>query len=216
MRSQGMGGSNHNSQMNMTPGGQMGMGNTRGYGMNDSGHMGPRGGPMYGPGNRMNQMNSMHQINQMNQMNAMNQMNQMNQINQMNPVNQMSQINSMNQMNQMNQLNPMSQMNQMGHPGMNQHPQHFHGGGYGLTSPSHGSPGMNPSQQGIIGSPRIRGSPKMGASPFSPGGMNLLLCMELNKEPAFFLVIHLPMLIALLCIFGRYALSYGACWNGRQ
>ncbi|KAI5614461.1 nuclear receptor coactivator 3 isoform X2, partial [Silurus asotus] len=122
MRSQGMGGANHNSQMNMTPGGQMGMANARGYGMNDSGHMGPR----------------------------------------------------MNPMNQINQLNPMSQMNQMGHPGMNQHSQHFHSGGYGLgmTSPSHGSPGMNPSQQNIMGSPRIRGSPKMGASPFSPGGMH--------------------------------------------
>lgn len=186
MRSQGMGGANHNSQMNMTPGGQIGMGNARGYGMNDPGHMGPRGGPMYAPGNRMNQMNSMHQMNQMNQLNSMNQMNQMNamnpmnQMNQMTPMNQMNQMGSMNQMtqmnpmNQLNQLNPMSQMNQMGHPGMNQHPQHFHSGGYGLgmTSPSHGSPGMNPSQQSIMGSPRIRGSPKMGASPFSPGGMH--------------------------------------------
>lgn len=177
MCSQGMGGANHNSQMNMTPGGQMSMGNVRGYGMNDSGHMGPKGGPMYGPGNRMNQMNSMHQVNQINQINSMNQMNQMNAMNQMNPMNQMGSMNQMNPMNQMNQLNPMNQMNQMnqmGHPGMNQHPQHFHSGGYGMgmTSPSHGSPGMNPSQQSIMGSPRIRGSPKMGASPFSPGGMS--------------------------------------------
>lgn len=202
MRSQGLGGANHNSQMNMTPGGQMGMGNTRGYGMNDSGHMGPRGGPMYGPGNRMNQMNPMHQMNQMNQMNSMNQvnqmnaMNQMNQMSQMNPINQMNQMGSINQMHQlnpMNQHNPMSQMNQMGHPGMNQHPQQFHSGGYGLgmTSPSHGSPGMNPSQQNIMGSPRIRGSPKMGASPFSPGGMSLLLPTGINKEIVLFFNIFL-------------------------
>lgn len=181
MRSQVMGGANHNSQMNMTPGGQMGMGNARGYGINDSGHMGPRGGPLYGPVNRMNQMNSMHQMNQMNHMNSMNQMNQMNQ---MNPMNQMGSMNQMNPMNQMNQMNPMSQMNQMGHPGMNQHPQHFHSGGYGLgmTSPSHGSPGMNPSQQSIMGSPRIRGSPKMGASPFSPGGMHFT-CTYMHLSP---------------------------------
>lgn len=142
-----MGNANPNAQMGMPPGGGMGMGNTRGYGMNEQGHMGPRGGPMYGPGNRMNQMNPMHQMNQMNQMNSMNQMNCMNQ---------------------------MGSMNQMGHPGMNQHQQgQFHGGGYGMgmTSPSQGSPGMNPAQQNLMGSPRIRGSPKMGASPFSPGGM---------------------------------------------
>uniref|UniRef100_A0A8C1GCX9 Nuclear receptor coactivator 3 n=1 Tax=Cyprinus carpio TaxID=7962 RepID=A0A8C1GCX9_CYPCA len=150
---------------NANPNAQMGMGNTRGYGMNEQGHMGPRGGAMYGPGNRMNQMNPMHQMNQMNQMNSMNQMN----MNQMNCMNQMS------TMNQMNQMNPMNSMNQMGHPGMNQHQQgQFHGGGYGMgmTSPSQGSPGMNPAQQNLMGSPRIRGSPKMGASPFSPGGLH--------------------------------------------
>uniref|UniRef100_A0A672SE41 Nuclear receptor coactivator 3 n=1 Tax=Sinocyclocheilus grahami TaxID=75366 RepID=A0A672SE41_SINGR len=115
---------------NANPNAQMGMGNTRGYGMNEQGHMGPRGGAMYGPGNRMNQMN---------------------------PI-------TMNQMNS---------MNQMGHPGMNQHQQgQFHGGGYGMgmTSPSQGSPGMNPAQQNLMGSPRIRGSPKMGASMHSPIG----------------------------------------------
>uniref|UniRef100_A0A8C2DM43 Nuclear receptor coactivator 3 n=1 Tax=Cyprinus carpio TaxID=7962 RepID=A0A8C2DM43_CYPCA len=97
---------------NANPNAQMGMGNTRGYGMNDT-------------------------------------------------------------MNQMNQMNPMNSMNQMGHPGMNQHQQgQFHGGGYGMgmTSPSQGSPGMNPAQQNLMGSPRIRGSPKMGASLHSPMG----------------------------------------------
>ncbi|XP_066527194.1 nuclear receptor coactivator 3 isoform X2 [Hoplias malabaricus] len=180
MRAQGIGGAKHTSQMNIAPGGQMGMGNARGYGMSEPGHMGPRGGPMYGPGNRMNQMNSMHpmnQMNQMNQMNCMNQMGAMNQMNHINPMNPMNQMNSMNQMNQMNQMgsmNQMNHMNQMEHPGMNQHQQHFHSSGYGLgmTSPSHSSPGMNPPQQNIMASPRIRGSPKMGASPFSPGGMH--------------------------------------------
>ncbi len=140
---------------NANPNAQMGMGNTRGYGMNEQGHMGPRGGAMYGPGNRMNQMNPMHQMNQMNQMNSMNQVN----------------MNQMNCMNQMSTMNPMNSMNQMGHPGMNPHQQgQFHGGGYGMgmTSPSQGSPGMNPAQQNLLGSPRIRGSSKMG--PFSPGG----------------------------------------------
>uniref|UniRef100_A0A8C1BD89 Nuclear receptor coactivator 3 n=1 Tax=Cyprinus carpio carpio TaxID=630221 RepID=A0A8C1BD89_CYPCA len=84
-------------------------------------------------------------------------------------------MNQMSTMNQMNQMNQMNSMNQMGHPGVNQHQQgQFHGGGYGMgmTSPSQGSPGMNPAQQNLMGSPRIRGSPKMGASPFSPGGMH--------------------------------------------
>lgn len=155
-----MGNANPNAQMGMPPGGGMGMGNPRGYGMNEQAHMGPRGGPMYGPGNRMNQMNPMHQMNQMN----------------MNQMNCMNQMGSMNQMSSMNQMNSMGQMNQIGHPGMNQHQQgQFHGGGYGMgmTSPSQGSPGMNPAQQNLMGSPRIRGSPKMGASPFSPGGMCL-------------------------------------------
>ncbi len=137
---------------NANPNAQMGMGNTRGYGMNEQGHMGPRGGAMYGPGNRMNQMNPMHQMNQMNSMNQVN-------------------MNQMNCMNQMSTMNPMNSMNQMGHPGMNPHQQgQFHGGGYGMgmTSPSQGSPGMNPAQQNLLGSPRIRGSSKMG--PFSPGG----------------------------------------------
>ncbi|XP_051956918.1 nuclear receptor coactivator 3-like [Xyrauchen texanus] len=157
-----MGNSNPNAQMGMVPGG--GMGHTRGYGINEQGHMGPRGGPMYGPGNRMNQMNPMHQMNQMNQMNSVNQMN----------MNQMNCMNQMGTMIPMNQMNSMSQINQMGHPGMNQHQQgQFHSGyGMGMTSPSQGSPGMNPAQQNHMGSPRIRGSPKMGASPFSPGSMH--------------------------------------------
>uniref|UniRef100_A0A673KA73 Nuclear receptor coactivator 3 n=1 Tax=Sinocyclocheilus rhinocerous TaxID=307959 RepID=A0A673KA73_9TELE len=71
-------------------------------------------------------------------------MGNMNQMNQMNSMNQMN----MNQMNCMNQMNQMNSMNQMG------------------------SPGINPAQQNLMGSPRIRGSPKMGASPFSPGGMH--------------------------------------------
>uniref|UniRef100_A0A8C2DU03 Nuclear receptor coactivator 3 n=1 Tax=Cyprinus carpio TaxID=7962 RepID=A0A8C2DU03_CYPCA len=112
-------------------------------------------------GYRPNQGGVMRSV--MGNMNSMNQMN----MNQMNCMNQMS------TMNQMNQMNPMNSMNQMGHPGMNQHQQgQFHGGGYGMgmTSPSQGSPGMNPAQQNLMGSPRIRGSPKMGASLHSPMG----------------------------------------------
>ncbi|XP_062842612.1 nuclear receptor coactivator 3 [Trichomycterus rosablanca] len=171
MRSQGIGGASHNSQMYMASGGQMAMANSRGYVMNDSGHVGPRGGPMYGPGNRMNQPNQMPQMMQVNSMNQMSQMNQVNQMGQMNQVNQMGQMNQMNQMGSMNQMNQMNPMGQMAHPGMNQQQQHFHSGGYGMvmTSPSHSSPGMNPNQQNIMGSPRIRGSPKIGISALSPG-----------------------------------------------
>ncbi|XP_041743657.2 nuclear receptor coactivator 3-like isoform X2 [Coregonus clupeaformis] len=217
MRPQGMGLTNPNTQMNMAPGGGMGVMN-RGYGMGaEQGHMGQRGGPPYAAGNRMNSMNqtnqtnAMHQMNQMNpsmhQMNSsMHQMNssmhQMNsQMNSMHPLNNMSptnsinqtnsihpmnsQMNSMNQMNsmsQINQINRMNQSRQMSLPGMHQQHQHpqqqqapFHGAGYGMgamTSPPQGSPGMNASQQNIMGSPRVRGSPKMCASPFSPGGMH--------------------------------------------
>lgn len=149
MRQQGMGGANPNGQMNMGPGGGMGMGGmgmNRSYGMKDTGHMGS-GGSMYGGGmgNRMMQMNQMSQ---------------------------------MGQMNHMGQMNPMTQMNSMNHPGpgmQHQHQQSFFqaSGGYGLggmSSPSHGSPGLNGPQQGLLMSPRNRGSPKMVSSQFSPGG----------------------------------------------
>ncbi|XP_053338787.1 nuclear receptor coactivator 3-like isoform X2 [Clarias gariepinus] len=174
MRQQGMGGTNPNGQMNMGPGGGMGMGGmggmgamggmgmNRGYGMKDMGHMGHMGGggSMYGGsmGSRMMQMS------------------------------QMSQMGQMNPVGQMNQMNPMAQMNPMNHPGPGmQHPHHHHhqqqhqqplfqaSGGYGLggmNSPSQGSPGLNGPQQGLLMSPRNRGSPKMASSQFSPGGMH--------------------------------------------
>ncbi|TUA03490.1 Nuclear receptor coactivator 3 [Bagarius yarrelli] len=71
-------------------------------------------------------------------------------------------------------------MNSMNHPGpgmQHQHQQPFFqaSGVYGLggmSSPSHGSPGLNGPQQGLLMSPRNRGSPKMVSSQFSPGGMN--------------------------------------------
>lgn len=160
MRQQGMGGPNPNAQMNMNTGGGMGMGSmgsmSRGFGMNEQGHighMGPMGGgPMYGGsggggsggggmGNRMMQMN---------------------------------------QMGQMNQVGHMNQMGPMNHPGqgMQQHPQQppfQSSGGFGLSgmnSPS-GSPRMGGPQQGLLMSPRNRGSPKMGANQFSPGGKSI-------------------------------------------
>ncbi|KAM9431383.1 nuclear receptor coactivator 3-like [Salvelinus alpinus] len=165
MRQQGMGGPNPNAQMNMPPGAGMGMGGmNRGYGpMNEQSHMGQMGGvSMYGGnggggggggggmGNRMMQMNQMNQINHMGQMNQMNQMG-----------------------HQMNHPGPGN------HPGM-QHPQHPQqhpfqsSGGYGLGGMSSplGSPRMSGPQQGFLMSPRNRGSPKMGASQFSPGGMH--------------------------------------------
>uniref|UniRef100_A0A674BJC2 Nuclear receptor coactivator 3 n=1 Tax=Salmo trutta TaxID=8032 RepID=A0A674BJC2_SALTR len=162
-RQQGMGGPNPNAQMNMPPGAGMGMGGmNRGYGpMNEQSHMGQMGGgSMYGGnggggggggmGNRMMQMNQMNQINHMGQMNQMNQMG-----------------------HQMNHPGPGN------HPGM-QHPQHPQqhpfqsSGGYGLGGMSSplGSPRMSGPQQGFLMSPRNRGSPKMGASQFSPGGMH--------------------------------------------
>ncbi|XP_041801884.1 nuclear receptor coactivator 3-like [Chelmon rostratus] len=162
MRQQGMGGPNPNAQMNMNTGGGMGMGGmgnmSRGFGMNEQshmGHMGPMGGgPMYGGsggggsggggmGNRMMQMNQMGQMNQV------------------------------GHMNQMNQIGPMNHPGQ----GMQQHPQQppfQSSGGFGLSgmnSPS-GSPRMGGPQQGLLMSPRNRGSPKMGANQFSPGGIH--------------------------------------------
>lgn len=163
MRQQAMGGPNPNAQMNMNAGGGMGMGSmggmSRGFGMNEQGHMGhmgPMGGSsMYGGsggggsggggmGSRMMQMNQMGQMNQA------------------------------GHMNQMNQMGPMN------HPGqaMQQHPQQppfQSSGGFGLSgmnSPS-GSPRMGGPQQGLLMSPRNRGSPKMGANQFSPGGKSV-------------------------------------------
>lgn len=163
MRPQGMGGTNLNPQMSVNTGGGMPMGGmNRGYGMNEQGHMGHMGpmggGSVYGGnsggggggggmGSRMMQMNQMGQINQ---------------------VGQMSQVGHMNQMNQMG---PMTHQGQS----MQQHPQQppfQSSGGFGLTgmnSPS-GSPRMAGPQQGLLMSPRNRGSPKMGANQFSPGG----------------------------------------------
>ncbi|XP_072238841.1 nuclear receptor coactivator 3-like isoform X3 [Leuresthes tenuis] len=173
MRPQNMGVNNPNQQMNMGPGGTMGM--NRGYGMAEQGHMSQRGVPPYAGASRMNPM---HQMNPMNQMNSMHQMNNLGQVNQMN---------LMHPMHPMNSVNQMGSMNQVGHHGMHQqqqqhqHPQmgQFHGGGsggggygMGMTSPPQASPGINGPPHNVLGSPRVRGSPKMGASPFSPGAMN--------------------------------------------
>lgn len=150
MRQQGMGGPNMNPQMNMNPGGGMGGmgGMSRGFGMSEQGHMGPMGGgSMYGGGGSGGGGNRMMQMNQMGPMNPVGHMNQM------------------------------TQMGPMNHPGqaMQQHPQQppfQSSGGFGLSgmsSPS-GSPRMSGPQQGLLMSPRNRGSPKMGANQFSPGG----------------------------------------------
>uniref|UniRef100_A0A8C7CS27 Nuclear receptor coactivator 3 n=1 Tax=Oncorhynchus kisutch TaxID=8019 RepID=A0A8C7CS27_ONCKI len=174
MRPQGMGVTNPNTQMNMAPGGGSG-GMNRGYGMGaEQGHMGQRGSPSYTGGNGMNSMNPMNQMNRSFQMNSMNQMNSMRPMN-----SRMNSLNQMNSMSRINQMNQMNQRNQMNHPGtQQQYPQQqqapFHGVGYsmgGMTSPPQSSPGMNAPQQNI-GSPRVRRSPKIGASPFSPGGMH--------------------------------------------
>lgn len=158
MRQQGMGGPNSNAQMNMNTGGGMGMGGmgsmNRGFGMNEQshmGHMGPMGGgSMYG-GSSGGGSGGGGMGNRMMQM---------------------------NQMGQMNQVGHMNQMGPMNHPGqgMQQHPQQppfQSSGGFGLSglnSPS-GSPRMGGPQPGLLMSPRNRGSPKMGANQFSPGGM---------------------------------------------
>ncbi|XP_011600912.2 nuclear receptor coactivator 3 [Takifugu rubripes] len=152
MRQQGMGGPQMNPQMSMNPGGGMG-GMSRGFGMSEQGHMGHMGpmggGSMYGGGGSGGGGNRMMQMNQMG------------------PMNQVG------HMNQMNQMGPMN------HPGqaMQQHPQQppfQSSGGFGLSgmnSPS-GSPRMSGPQQGLLMSPRNRGSPKMGANQFSPGGLH--------------------------------------------
>uniref|UniRef100_A0A8C5MZW8 Nuclear receptor coactivator n=1 Tax=Leptobrachium leishanense TaxID=445787 RepID=A0A8C5MZW8_9ANUR len=61
-------------------------------------------------------------------------------------------------------------------PGMQQ-PQYQNNNnnnyGMNMSSPPHGSPGMNASQSNLMVSPRNRGSPKMGSNQFSPvPGMN--------------------------------------------
>ncbi|KAM4563173.1 nuclear receptor coactivator 3-like isoform 1-T4 [Odontesthes bonariensis] len=159
MRQQGMGGANPNAQMNVNTGGGMGMGGmgsmNRGFGMNEQGHvghMGPMGGgSMYG-GSAGGGSGGGGMGNR---------------------------IMQMNQMGQMNQVGHMNQMGPMNHPGqgMQQHPQQppfQSSGGFGLSgmsSPS-GSPRMSGPQQGLLMSPRNRGSPKMGANQFSPGGIH--------------------------------------------
>lgn len=156
------------------------MGMNRGYNMVDQGSMSQRGMPPYTGGNRMNQMNAMNQMNPTHPMNQMNSMGQINSMHQMNSTHQMSNMGQMNSMH-----SSMNSMSQMGHHGMqqqqHQHQQmgQFHGGGpvagnygMGMTSPTQASPGINAPPHSVMSSPRVRGSPKMGASPFSPGGMN--------------------------------------------
>ncbi|MEQ2220437.1 hypothetical protein ILYODFUR_005452 [Ilyodon furcidens] len=150
MRQQGMGGANMNPQINVNAGGGMGMGGmggiNRGFGMSEQGHMGHMGpmggGSVYG-GNGGGGSGSGGLGSRM------------------------------MQMSQMNQMGP---VNHPG-PGMHPHPQQppFQStGGFGLSgmnSPS-GSPRMGGPQQGLLMSPRNRGSPKMGANQFSPAGMH--------------------------------------------
>lgn len=155
MRQQSMGGPNPNNQMNMNSSagmGMSGMGNmNRGFGLNDQGHishMGPMGGgPMYGGNGGGGAGGSMG-----------------------------NRIMPMNQMGPMNQVGNMNQMGSMNHPGqgMQQQPPFQSSGGFGLSgmnSPS-GSPRMSGPQPGLLMSPRNRGSPKMGANQFSPGGLH--------------------------------------------
>ena len=161
MRTQNIAVNNPNQQMSMGPGGAMVM--NRGYNMVDQGNMSQRGVPPYTGGNRMSQM---HQMNSMGQMN----------MHQMNSTHQMTNMAQMNSMH-----SSMNSMSQMGHHGMqHQHQQmgQFHGGGsvagnygMGMTSPTQASPGVNAPPHNLMSSPRVRGSPKMGASPFSPGGI---------------------------------------------
>lgn len=131
--------------------------------MAEQGNMMQRCVPPFSGGVRMNPMNQMNHMHQMNQMNSMHQVNNMGQMNPMHP---------------MNSMNQMGSMSQMGHHGMHQQQQQmgqFHGGGsgaygMGMTSPSQASPGISGPPHNVLGSPRVRGSPKTGASPFSPGG----------------------------------------------
>uniref|UniRef100_A0A1A8RF57 Nuclear receptor coactivator 3 n=1 Tax=Nothobranchius rachovii TaxID=451742 RepID=A0A1A8RF57_9TELE len=131
---------------------QMSMGVNKGYGLAEQGNMLQRGVPPYSASGRMNPIShatSMHQMNNMGQMT---------------PKSPMHQMNSMNQV---------GSVSQMGHQAM-QHQQmgQFHGGGaygMGMSSQSQASPGLNGPPHNVMGSPRVRGSPKTGASPFSPG-----------------------------------------------
>ncbi|XP_068190329.1 nuclear receptor coactivator 3-like [Antennarius striatus] len=151
------------AQMNINAGGggggMGGMGGmSRGFGMNEQshmGHMGPMGGgAMYGGGGGGGGGGS----------GGGNMGNRMMQMSQMGPISQGGHLN---------------QMGAMTHPGQGmQHPQQppfQSSGGFGLSgmnSPT-GSPRMGgPPQQGLLMSPRNRGSPKMGANQFSPGGMH--------------------------------------------
>uniref|UniRef100_A0A3Q0QPW1 Nuclear receptor coactivator 3 n=1 Tax=Amphilophus citrinellus TaxID=61819 RepID=A0A3Q0QPW1_AMPCI len=154
MRQQSMGGPNPNAQMNT--GGGMGMGcmgsMNRGFSMNEQGHMGHMGpmggGSMYG-GNGGGGSGGGGMGNRMMQMNQM------------------------GHMNQMNQMGPMNHPGQ-GMPQHQQQPPFQSSGGFGLSgmnSPS-GSPRMGGPQQGLLMSPRNRGSPKMGSNQFSPGALH--------------------------------------------
>ncbi|XP_077368804.1 nuclear receptor coactivator 3-like isoform X2 [Festucalex cinctus] len=154
MRQQPMGGPNPNAQMNMNPNSGMVMGGmggmNRGFGMNEHGHMGHMG--------HMGQMGgcSAYGGSSGGGSGAMG-----------------------NRMMQMSQMGHMSQMSPMNNPsqGMQHHPHQppfQSSGGFGLSglnSPS-GSPRMGAPQSGLLMSPRNRGSPKMGANQFSPGGMH--------------------------------------------
>ncbi|MEE6517414.1 hypothetical protein FKM82_027592 [Ascaphus truei] len=58
-------------------------------------------------------------------------------------------------------------------PGIQQSPYQNNSYGMNMSSPPHGSPGMNVNQPNLMLSPRNRGSPKMGSNQFSPvPGMN--------------------------------------------
>ncbi|XP_077462474.1 nuclear receptor coactivator 3-like isoform X1 [Stigmatopora argus] len=154
MRQQPMGGPNPNAQMNMNPGSGMVMGcmggTNRGFGMNEHGHMGHVG--------HMGQMGGCSAFGGHSGGGSGGMANRMMQ---------------MSQMGHTSQLGPMNNPTQ----GMQHHPHQppfQSSGGYGLSglnSPS-GSPRMGAPQPGLLMSPRNRGSPKMGANQFSPGGMH--------------------------------------------
>ncbi|XP_061545411.1 nuclear receptor coactivator 3-like isoform X3 [Phycodurus eques] len=154
MRQQSMGGHNPNAHMNINPSGGMVMGGmggmNRGFGMNEHGHMGHMG--------QMGQMGgcAAYGGSSGGGSGAMG--------------NRMMQISQMGHMSQIGPVNNPSQ-------GMQHHPHQppfQSSGGFGisgLNSPS-GSPRMGAPQSGLLMSPRNRGSPKMGANQFSPGGMH--------------------------------------------
>lgn len=150
-----------------------------------SGYRGNPGGAMRHPNVAMNnqnqQMNSGPGINRGYGLTDQRQLPPYTASSRMNPMTQMNQMHQMSHTGQINSVHPMNNMNPMGHHGM--HPQmgQFHsgsggpgGGGYGMgmISPPQASSGMNGPPHNVMGSPRLRGSPKMGASSFSPGGLN--------------------------------------------